>query len=134
MGGTLGPAVGGVVGGTDLWLEAAVVGSESVSEAEWAPAAEVEADEWVKHEAAAAGKVDGLGVQIAGESEFGTQVALVNTKVGGEVEAGNETGVGQVVEAESKALAECAELVAAAFDSDCRLLSAAVAVALASGK
>ena len=59
-----------------------MVGCVSVSEAEWEPAAEVEAGGWVKHYVAA-GKMDGLGVQTAGETELGAQVALVNTKVGG---------------------------------------------------
>lgn len=70
--------------------------------------------------------MDGLGVQTGGETELGAQVALVNAKVGGGIGAGTESGVGLVVEAESKVLAECDELVSA-FDSDCTLLSVAVA-------
>ena len=105
-----------------------MVGSVSASEAEWGPAAKVEAGGCGKHDVAA-GKVGGLGAQTEGEAALGAQVALVNTRVEGGMEAGTVSGVGLVAEVESKVLAECAELVVSAFDSDCTLLSLAVASA-----
>jgi len=105
----------------------------AVAEAEQEPAAEVEAGGWVQYDVAD-GKMDGSGVQTERETELGNQVAPVNTKAGRGVGAGTESGVGLVAEAVSMVPAECAEFVAPAFDSDCMLLLAAVAVAQVSGE
>lgn len=53
----------------------------------------------------------------------------MNTKAGRVVGVGTESGVALVAEGVSRVPAEHAELVVPAFDSDCTLLSAAVAVA-----
>ena len=126
VGGSPGPAVGAA----GVAAEVAVGGSVTVSEAERGPAAEAEAGGCGKPDVAPA-ETDGSGAQSEDETALGVQVALVDTKVEGGIEAGTVSGVGLVAEVESKVLAECAELVSA-FDSDCTLSS--VAVASASGE